>query len=90
VLLGSATPSIETWRAARRGRYRLLEMPSRIGGGALPQLHLLDVRGLRGESALAPQAQTAIAETLARGEQALSEAGSLLAPPAAGEEAWRE
>jgi primosomal protein N' (replication factor Y) len=71
VLLGSATPSIETWRAARRGRYRLLEMPSRIGGGALPQLHLLDVRGLRGESALAPQAQTAIAETLARGEQAL-------------------
>ena len=71
VLLGSATPSIETWRAARRGRYRLLEMPSRIGGGALPQLHLVDVRGLRGESALAPQAQTAIAETLARGEQAL-------------------
>ena len=71
VLLGSATPSIETWRAARRGRYRLLEMPSRIGGGALPQLHLIDTRGLRGESALAPQAQTAIAEALGRGEQAL-------------------
>lgn len=71
VLLGSATPSIETWRAARRSRYRLLEMPSRIGGGALPKLQLIDVRGLRGESALAPQAQTAIAETLSRGEQAL-------------------
>jgi primosomal protein N' (replication factor Y) len=71
VLLGSATPSLETWRAIRRGRYRLLEMPSRIGGGALPQLSLLDIRGLRGESALAPQALVAIGEALARGEQAL-------------------
>ena len=71
VLLGSATPSIETWRASRRGRYRLLEMPSRIGGGALPELSLIDTRGLRGESALAPQALVAIGEALARGEQAL-------------------
>ncbi len=71
VLLGSATPSIETWRAARRGRYRLLEMPSRMGGGALPQLEIIDVKGLRGESALAPSVLAAITTTLERGEQAL-------------------
>lgn len=71
VLLGSATPSIETWRAARRGRYRLLEMPSRMGGGALPQLEIVDVKGLRGESALAPVVLAAITTTLERGEQAL-------------------
>lgn len=71
VLLGSATPSIETWRAARRGRYRLLEMPSRMGGGALPQLDIIDIKGLRGESALAPAILSAITTTLERREQAL-------------------
>lgn len=71
VLLASATPSLESWHAARRGRYRLLEMPTRVGGGAVPDLALIDMRGLRGGVALAPRALEAIAETLARGEQAL-------------------
>src|SRR5204862_6122158 len=32
VLLGSATPSLETWQRARQGRYHALSLPSRIGG----------------------------------------------------------
>src|SRR5207253_2326354 len=44
VLLGSATPSLESWHASERGRYRRLAMPSRIGPGrphaALPSLRL--------------------------------------------------
>ncbi len=71
VLLASATPSLESWHAARRGRYKLLDMPKRIGGGALPELTLVDVRGLRGESSLAPASLAALEQTLARGEQAL-------------------
>ena len=71
VLLASATPSIESWYAARRGRYRLLEMPARVGAGALPQLCLIDIRGVRGDLALSPAAQAAIGQTLSRGEQAL-------------------
>lgn len=71
VLLASATPSIESWHAARRGRYRLLEMPARVGAGAVPQLCLIDIRGLRGEAALSPAAQSAIGQTLSRGEQVL-------------------
>ena len=71
VLLGSATPSLESWHAARRGKYRLLRMPKRIGGGALPTLSLIDMRAFRTRAALAPAAIEAIGATLARGEQAL-------------------
>jgi len=39
VVLGSATPSLESWHAAQQGRYQRLDMPGRIGGGALPAPH---------------------------------------------------
>jgi primosomal protein N' (replication factor Y) len=42
VLLGSATPSLESWLASERGRYQRLAMPSRIGAGQLPKVRLLD------------------------------------------------
>ena len=35
--LGSATPSLESWQACERGRYRCLEMPARVGAGVLPR-----------------------------------------------------
>ena len=37
VLLGSATPSLESWRNAQRGRYSLISMPNRVGGPAHAQ-----------------------------------------------------
>ncbi len=71
VVLASATPSLESWLSARRGRYRLLEMRQRVGGGATPEVSLVDMRGVRGGAALAPVALEAIGAALARGEQAL-------------------
>jgi primosomal protein N' (replication factor Y) len=44
VILGSATPSIESWSNAKRGSYRLLSLPDRVGGGALPRVHVVDMR----------------------------------------------
>ena len=44
VLLGSATPSLETWRNAERGRYARLSMPNRVGNRPMPQVGLIDLR----------------------------------------------
>lgn len=44
VVLGSATPSLESWANAASGKYRLLELPDRVGGGALPHVRVVDLR----------------------------------------------
>ncbi len=44
VVLGSATPALESIQNARTGRYRLLQLPERVGGGAEPPILILDVR----------------------------------------------
>src|SRR5690606_33445918 len=55
VLLGSATPSLESWQRAEQGRYTRLSLPSRIGGGALPGMRLIDMtRQARAAGADAP------------------------------------
>ncbi len=75
VLLGSATPSLESWQRADEGRYRRLSLPSRVGGGALPRVRVLDMgRQPRGQGAplvLAPPLVAAIDARTARGEQSL-------------------
>lgn len=45
VVLGSATPSLESWRHAREGRYRHLHMPSRVTASAPPRMEAIDLRG---------------------------------------------
>ncbi|GIW40630.1 MAG: hypothetical protein KatS3mg076_1207 [Candidatus Binatia bacterium] len=47
VVLGSATPSMESYWNARAGRYRLLELGSRVEGRPLPEVELVDLRGGR-------------------------------------------
>jgi primosomal protein N' (replication factor Y) (superfamily II helicase) len=47
VVLGSATPSLESWVNAQSGKYQLLELPARVGGGALPRVEVVDLRGGR-------------------------------------------
>jgi primosomal protein N' (replication factor Y) len=71
VVLGSATPSLESWHAAEQGRYLRLAMPARIGGGALPRLRLVDMNHQPKGAVLAPPLVAAMAERVARGEQCL-------------------
>ena len=44
VILGSATPSLESWRNAERGRYTRLAMPSRVGDRPMPAVEIIDMR----------------------------------------------
>lgn len=46
-LLGSATPSLESWSNARSGKYRLLELPERVGGQPMPPIRVVDLRAER-------------------------------------------
>ena len=74
VLLGSATPSLESWQRAHEGRYRRLTLPSRIGGALLPRVRLVDMNQQpkdRGGAALSPPLIEAIRQRIARGEQSL-------------------
>jgi primosomal protein N' (replication factor Y) len=45
VVLGSATPSIESWHNASTGRYHLLELPERVTASPLPVVEVVDLRG---------------------------------------------
>ncbi len=78
VVLGSATPSLESWRHAQQGRYRLLRMPTRVGAGELPKVELVDlnlqprgVAGGAGGSLLSTALIAAVQERIDRGEQSL-------------------
>jgi primosomal protein N'' len=73
VALVSATPSLETIVNARRGRYRLLALPGRPGSAPPPAIELVDLTADRPPRGgfIAPSLRTALAETVARGEQAL-------------------
>ncbi len=44
IILGSATPSLESWHNAQRGQYTLLSLPKRVLDRPLPPVHLIDLR----------------------------------------------
>jgi primosomal protein N' (replication factor Y) len=71
VVLGSATPSLETLQHARSGRYVWLKLRERAGGARPPQVLVLDLRGQRLKDGLSRPLLDAIGACLARGEQAL-------------------
>ena len=75
VVLGSATPSLESWRRVAEGKYLKFGLPSRIGGGALPKVRLVDMNQqpkLHGvNTALSAPLVAALQDRLARGEQSL-------------------
>lgn len=71
VILGSATPSLESLHRAREGRYQLLMMHQRAGQARPPHLGLVDIRNAPLESGLSRPLLNAMAQTLARGEQVL-------------------
>ena len=71
VLLGSATPSLESINNASEGRYAWHRLRERATQAALPSWRVLDVRQQDIVGGLAVTALDAIAETLERGEQAM-------------------
>ncbi|MHB8389885.1 MAG: replication restart helicase PriA [Acidobacteriaceae bacterium] len=75
IVLGSATPSLESWANAQREKYSLLSLKQRVGNRPLPEVSLIDMRqefAETGQEALLSRAMTAeIEATLGRGEQAM-------------------
>ncbi|MDD2881152.1 MAG: primosomal protein N' [Rhodoferax sp.] len=75
VMLGSATPSLESWHhsrpAAEGGRYMRLDMPSRVGSGQLPLVRRVDMNHQAKSCVISPPLLAAIAERIARGEQSM-------------------
>jgi primosomal protein N' (replication factor Y) (superfamily II helicase) len=72
-VLGSATPSLESFAAAATGRYRLLTMADRATARPLPSVEILDLRTYQpdGEAMLSAPLAQAITETLAAGDQSI-------------------
>lgn len=78
VVLGSATPSLESWYNSRSatahspgGNYQRVSMPERIGGGALASLRLVDMTSYSRETVLAPSLLKAMQERITAGEQCM-------------------
>jgi primosomal protein N' (replication factor Y) (superfamily II helicase) len=72
VVLGTATPSLETWHNWRQGRYERLALPERAAPGAkLPTVRTIDLRADPAQDGFAKAALKAIGERLGRGEQSL-------------------
>lgn len=77
VVLGSATPSLESYRNVQVGRFRRLMLPTRANPDAatrpLPPVQIIDLRRyhMRSDQLLAPPLTQAVSEALSAGEQAI-------------------
>ena len=75
VLLGTATPSMESYYNAQQGKYGLVELKSRYKDIQLPEIQVVDVKDLRHRKmmtgAYSPQLLAAVREALKNGEQAI-------------------
>ena len=74
ILLGSATPSLESWHNAQRGQYTLLSLPNRVLDRPLPQVGLIDLRHAPGTGytgALSQQLERAMRDALKAGGQVM-------------------
>ena len=72
VVLGSATPSLESYAHALAGRYHLIELKTRaVSAARLPDIELVDLKHIPLDNGLTRPALQALTETLSRGEQSL-------------------
>jgi primosomal protein N' (replication factor Y) len=71
VVLGSATPSLESLANVQAGRYRALHLRARPGAVRAPQVQIVDMRAQRLDHGLSPTLLAAVGDTVARGEQVL-------------------
>ncbi len=72
LILGSATPSLETLHNANQGRYRHLRLTRRAGGATLPTFRLIDLRGQVLDGGLSNTLLQAMDHQLASGGQVLA------------------
>ena len=70
VLLGSATPSLESYANAVRGKYEYLSLPARVGTSRLPDVELVDMKNVN-ETVFSPRLRDALVENFSRGEQSI-------------------
>ena len=82
-VLGSATPSLESWQNVERGKFSRISLPDRVGGGSLPPVRLVDLRAERrkkssdgavrseGGIVLTPPLVEAVRHRLERNEQTI-------------------
>ncbi|PJK07035.1 primosomal protein N' [Lysobacteraceae bacterium NML71-0210] len=71
VVLGSATPSLETLANARQGRFERLRLTQRAAGASSPTVRVMDIRKRPLQAGLSPEALQAIGDALAAGGQVL-------------------
>ena len=75
VMLGSATPSLESFYNCKRGKFSLLELPERVDNQKMPHVRVVDMRQAahkeKGTPLFSPQLKEAINQRLDRGEQTI-------------------
>jgi primosomal protein N' (replication factor Y) len=75
VVLGSATPSLESFYNCKRGKFTLLELPERVDNQKMPHVRVVDMRQAahkeKGTPLFSPQLKEAINQRLDRGEQTI-------------------
>ena len=71
VVLGSATPSLESWYNANEGRYSLLRMASRATPKALPEIEMVDMRGHPPTQIISKELENALKQCFQRKEKAI-------------------
>jgi primosomal protein N' (replication factor Y) len=75
VVLGSATPSLESYFNCKKGKYTLLDLPERVDNQKMPYVRVVDMRqtarGGKGIPIFSPQLKEAIEQRIERGEQTI-------------------
>jgi len=75
VVLGSATPSLESFYNCKKGKYTLLDLPERVDDQKMPHVRVVDMRQAmfkeKGPPLFSPQLKEAITQRLERGEQTI-------------------
>jgi primosomal protein N' (replication factor Y) len=75
VVLGSATPSLESYYNCKKGKYTLLELPERVDDQKMPHVRVVDMRQAaykeKGPPIFSPQLKEAITQRLERKEQTI-------------------
>lgn len=71
LVLGSATPSLESLSNVKRGRYQHLILNERAGGAVLPTYHIIDMKRQSADEGLSNALMAAMKDTLAAGDQVM-------------------